>query len=195
MEHSARFGNMKSSWLTGQQENSKSMTFSYIFATLRHRVNLVLIPLALALMIALLYLIYAPAKYTATALMVLDSQRSMLAETGITSEPQVDDGFVESQIQMLKSDNVATIVVEKLNLTKDPEFEPPPTFLEKLISYFSAENSAPSRADLVQRAVDTLDKDLLVSRLSRSYVAQVSFTSLSSNQSDRHRERRDRRVY
>ena len=116
MERSTHFGNTKSSWLMGQQENSKSMSFSYIFAVLRHRLNFVLVPLAVTLTIALLYLLYTPAKYTATALMVLDSKRSMLAETGITSEPQVDDGFVESQIQTLKSDNVATIVVEKLNL-------------------------------------------------------------------------------
>ena len=103
MERSTRFGNTNSALLTGQQENSKSTSFSYIFAVLRHRLNFILIPLALTLTIALLYLLYTPARYTATALMVLDSKRSMLAETGITSEPQVDDGFVESQIQTLKS--------------------------------------------------------------------------------------------
>ena len=179
MERSTRFGNTNSALLAGQQENSKSMSFSYIFAVLRHRLNFILIPLALTLTIALLYLLYTPARYTATALMVLDSKRSMLAETGITSEPQVDDGFVESQIQTLKSNNVATIAVEKLNLTEDPEFQARPSLLEKLISYFSADDTPPSRSDLIQTAVDILDKDLLVSRLSRSYVAQVSFTSLS----------------
>ena len=76
-------------------------------------------------------------------------------------------------------DNVATIVVEKLNLTEDPEFQARPSLLQKLISYFSADDTPPSRSDLIQTAVDTLDKDLLVTRLSRSYVAQVSFTSLS----------------
>ncbi len=179
MERSTRFENTKSSLLAGQQENSKSMSFSYIFAVLRHRLNFIVIPLAFTLTIALLYLLYTPARYTATALMVLDNKRSMLAETGITSEPQVDDGFVESQIQTLKSDNVATIVVEKLNLTEDPEFQARPSLLQKLISYFSADDTPPSRSDLIQTAVDTLDKDLLVTRLSRSYVAQVSFTSLS----------------
>jgi polysaccharide biosynthesis transport protein len=179
MERSTRFGNTKSSWITGQQEHSRSMSFSYIFAVLRHRLNFVLVPLAITLVIALLYLVYAPTRYTATALMVLDSKRSMLAETGIASEPQVDEGFVESQIQMLKSDNVATIVVEKLNLTEDPEFQARPTFFEKLISYLSAEGDLSSRGDRIQKAVDTLDKGLLVTRLGRSYVAQVSFTSLS----------------
>ena len=32
MERSTRFENTKSSLLAGQQENSKSMSFSYIFA-------------------------------------------------------------------------------------------------------------------------------------------------------------------
>ena len=48
-----------------------------------------------------------------------------------------------------------------------------------MISYFSSGDNQPTRGDRIQYAVDTLDKDLLVSRLSRSYVAQVSFTSLS----------------
>ena len=66
MERSTRFENTKSSLLVGQQENSKSMSFSYIFAVLRHRLNFIVVPLALTLTIALLYLLYTPARYTAT---------------------------------------------------------------------------------------------------------------------------------
>ena len=64
--------------------------------------------------------------------------------------PQVDDGFVESQIQMLKSDNVATIVVEKLNLNERPRIRAATDVPRKVDFGSSAEKQRAFGADLVQ---------------------------------------------
>jgi polysaccharide biosynthesis transport protein len=156
------------------------MSLRYIFFMMRRRLAYTIIGLAVTLPLASLYLICAPARYTATALMLLDTRRSTLAENGIRGEPQVDEAFVESQIQVLKSDNVAAIVVNRLNLEQDPEFVPFSAFYEKALGFLRGDRgAAPSKKELRQKALDAFARGLLVTRVGRSYVAQISYTSLS----------------
>jgi len=174
---------VKMDLLSVQQRNSEPISFRYIYTVLSHRRAFLVGALSVTVTLAILYLVLAPVRYTAMVTMVLDTRRSTLAENRITAEPQVDDGFVESQIQILKSDNVAAIVVKKFKLADDPEFAAPPTLLETFIAWLTGDTAPPSEESLRRKAVAAVVKDELIVRVGRTYVAQISFTSSSRKKS------------
>ena len=69
------------------------------------------------------YLALARSSYTATASMLIDTRKpQFFQQQPSNSDPQVDFPAVESQIRVLKSDNVALSVIKTLRLYEDPEF-------------------------------------------------------------------------
>ena len=94
------------------------------------------------LLLAFVYLHLTPTRYTATTIIALDTQHLPFSHSEILDEPQVDEGAVESQVESIRSANVARIVIEKLKLIEDAEFAGPPTFLEKLLGTRPADKMA-----------------------------------------------------
>ena len=87
---------------------------------LRRRYWLILLGLLLAVPFGALYLFLTPATYTASALTLIETRKNPL-------EPLVGGGtpdfaWIESQIGVLRSRNVAAVVVKQLRLADDPTF-------------------------------------------------------------------------
>jgi succinoglycan biosynthesis transport protein ExoP len=66
-----------------------------------------------------------PTMYTSSSEVMLDPRRNNITElTAVLSQLPADPASVQNQLQILQSRDLASIVVERLHLDQDPEFNP-----------------------------------------------------------------------
>jgi succinoglycan biosynthesis transport protein ExoP len=155
-------------------------SLSDIWDVIRWRQSLILFATAAVLAAALIYVAVAPPKFTATTVLMTDTKRSPAFGSGGTPDTSVDMVVVESQIETLKSDKIALAVIDKLGLSKDPEFtESRPTPWSFIARLFSGGSGKRPRTDDIKRqiAAGNFKRGLEVERAGRSYIAQITFTS------------------
>jgi exopolysaccharide transport family protein len=100
----------------------------------------------------------------------------------------VEDASVESEIETTKSEKVVESVIRRLQLTKDPEFVGSGSGLgRRIFSLFklAAPQQEPSNDELMSRVVSAVKDNLRVTRLGRSYIEQIAFTSLDRDKAAR----------
>src|SRR5262245_11626647 len=141
-----------------------------------------LVPLLLSLAFGALYLRVTPSTYTASATMMIETRKGPL-ESLLGNAPP-DSAWVESQIGVLKSQNVAAYVVKQLRLAEDAKFiNPDGGLLDKVLSRLGWEDDAPqSEGDRVAAAVAAVSGGLEVRRVGQSYLLRIDFTSQDREQ-------------
>jgi succinoglycan biosynthesis transport protein ExoP len=137
----------------------------------------------LAVILGVGYVAVTPSKYTAQADMIIDTKRATWSQSELTTENHpVEDPLVESEIETTKSEKVALSVINRLHLTEDPEFVGAGTGLKQrifsLLGVSSGPQTEPSNDEMTRRALGRLKDNLRVARLGRSYIEQISYTSL-----------------
>ncbi|MBN9006626.1 MAG: polysaccharide biosynthesis tyrosine autokinase [Rhizobiales bacterium] len=137
----------------------------------------------LAIVLGIVYIGITPSRYTAQADMVIDAKRVIWAQNELAAENHpIEDASVESEIETTKSERVALLVAQKLHLDTDPEFVGTGSALKSrilaLLRLSPRAESMASSQELLRRAVGTLKYNLRVTRLGRSYVEQIAYTSL-----------------
>ena len=91
--------------------------------SVRRQLPVFLVLIACCAMLGLFYLFTTPSSYTATATMVIDTRKVQLfQQRSVLGETPVDAGTVQTQVEVLKSQNVSLAVIRDLHLTDDPEF-------------------------------------------------------------------------
>src|SRR5262252_6518140 len=90
---------------------------------LRRRYLGILVCLLLSMAAGALYLVLVPPTYTASAVMMMETHKGSIQT--LLTDGQTDPAWIESQIGVLKSRNVAEYVVKQLRLADDPEFVGP----------------------------------------------------------------------
>jgi polysaccharide biosynthesis transport protein len=115
--------------------------------------------------------------------MMIETRKSPLQESLLGNAPP-DAAWVESQIGVLKSQNVAAYVVKQLRLADDPKFiRPEAGLLEKLLSRLGLEEEPPqSEAERVAAAVGAVTGGLDVRRVGQSYMLRIDFHSQNPEQ-------------
>jgi succinoglycan biosynthesis transport protein ExoP len=154
------------------------------FVTYLHRQYWVILgTAALFLFGGLCYVMTAAPSYTALATMIIDTRKfQVFQQQSLVNDIPVDSTAVESQVEILKSENVALSVIRDLKLTEDPEFVgsnagAAGAVLDFVSGLFAG--SAPrNEFDLTRRAVRTFQKQLDVRRRGMTYVIEISFRSL-----------------
>ena len=118
---------------------------------------------------------------------------TMLIEVGKTKVVSIEDvysqnftnkEYFQTQVEILKSDELARKVVKKLNLETHPDFDPRQAskgMFNGLTSMFSGEPRTPTAENILKRAVRTFKGDLQVQLVRNSQLVQVSFTSYDPN--------------
>jgi succinoglycan biosynthesis transport protein ExoP len=137
----------------------------------------------LSIVLGATYVALSPSRYTAQADMIIDTKRVTWTQTEMASENRtVEDASVESEIETTKSEKVAEAVIRRLHLTEDPEFVGAGSGLRRrifsLFRFTSGAEQEPSSDELMQRVLATVKENLRVTRLGRSYIEQISYTSL-----------------
>jgi polysaccharide biosynthesis transport protein len=165
---------------TEEDRGSEPIFSRYAFSVLWYRRHLIIAAVSVTLLVAALYLIFAPARYTATTTVVLETKQSPVVHNEVVIEPQVDAAAVETHVETIRSENVAAAVIRKLRLTEDPEFRYRGIIsaLQEWFSTGAADTTADSDDKPLRTAIGNFQKGLLVKRIPHSYAVEIAFTSL-----------------
>src|SRR4030088_1965101 len=93
------------------QSNSTARLLSSIKGFVRRRLPILLIVFAIAMFCGFIYLFTAPPKYTAKAMMIIDTRKvQVFQQQSILGDVAIDSAAIETQMELLKSENVALSV-------------------------------------------------------------------------------------
>lgn len=164
-----------------------------LLATFRRRLKLFLALALLVFVVVVVLTLRATPLYTSTASVMIDNRTEQVVDTeAVLSGLPADTATVDTEVEVLKSRQLAERVVAALDLDQDPEFNSAlrePGLFGQITggvrSLFGA--AAPDAADAQlseieaqkqrERVVDTVRERLEIRRVGLTYVMGVSFTS------------------
>lgn len=162
--------------------NSGTVSLLQIRDFLGRQWRVIVLVVVLSVAVGAAYVFLSPSKYTAQTDMIIDTKRVTWTQAEMASENRlVEDASVESEIETTKSEKVASTVIKRLNLLEDPEFIGAGAGLKRRVFAILGLTSGvdqPSNDEAMRRALGTLKANLSVVRLGRSYIEQISYTSL-----------------
>src|SRR6266849_4148523 len=169
---------------TDNDPNSGTLSMLQVRDFLGRQWRLIALVTGLSIVVGAAYVAISPSRYTAQTDMIIDTKRVFWTQTEMASENRtVEDASVESEIETTKSEKVAESGVRRLHLTEEPEFVGAGSGLRRRIfSLFRITSGAeqePSNDELMQRVLATVKENLRVTRLGRSYIEQIAYTSLN----------------
>lgn len=142
-----------------------------------------------AILIGGIYLLTATPRFTSTAGILIDEgNQKIVDQMSAISGVLEDEGQVLSQVELLKSEKIALAVSKKLNLQNNDEFMNGKTGILggalqairsaiDIRSWFGSEAPAANDTQIQRAIVEQLAGGLGVSRVGRSYVLEISYTS------------------
>jgi succinoglycan biosynthesis transport protein ExoP len=155
---------------------------SRVTGALRRRYKGIAVCFLLCLPLGALYYFLAPKSYTATALMLIDTDKGPMTDL---SQGMVlrDATWIESQIGVLKSQNVAAYVVKQLRLGEDTRFlQDSIAPLDKLLTRLGWQDNAPkTEAERTAIATSAVMGGLQVRRAGASFMIQIEVRSASAD--------------
>jgi succinoglycan biosynthesis transport protein ExoP len=139
-------------------------------------VILSLVPLAIGL--AVVYLFVTPPLYKGVASILIDPQKLQVFKQSILQTP-ADLAMMDTQIEILKSDNFALSIIRKLDLTHDPEFVGSDGLIGATLRllHMLRPNEMESESDRTLSALKAFAKRLTATRVGASYVIEIGFLS------------------
>lgn len=174
-------------------KSDKPLDLLHALAIARRRLPLFVAIALLVFVIAVVMTSRAVPQYTATAKVMLDRETHQVTEQrAVISDGTLDTAAVDTEVEVLKSRQLAERVVEALNLDQDPAFNPAlqkPTGLaafnaglkKALGQTASAKRqdamSDAEKARLHESVVDRVLWGLSVRRSGLTYVIDISYTS------------------
>lgn len=170
-----------------------SLDFEQILAIARRQWRLVFLFILTFLVLGVVYLITAVPKFTATAGILIDRGNSEIVQQLSSFGGMIDDeASVLSQVELLKSDTIGLNAVDKRRLYDNAEFMASGNSVVGFIragirnvlqligaAYTGDEQFQDPQERLRRSALGILQNGLSISRVGRSYVLEVSFTSTS----------------
>jgi succinoglycan biosynthesis transport protein ExoP len=185
-EHSSSVRNVDSIADAGGSPESLQFLYQSILDFLRRQYPVIIFAAAMMVALGIVYVFTTPPTYTATADLLIDtSQTRMFQQQSTIADMPVDTGTVESQVEILKSHDIAQAVIKKLNIAGDPEFASGnggliSSVLSGIMGLF--EGDAPISEDAsLRRAVTVFQSRLSVQRVGLTYIIAINFTSLSAD--------------
>ena len=164
-------------------EPSAAETIARGLGVVRRQIFVVLAFAILGVALGAFYVLKAPPKYTATVTLLADTRKmELIQQPTVYNEASIQSvGAMETQVELLRSDEVALSVIKKLNLSEDPRFVGSQSALQTLLhgiapGYFP-ESPALSQDERQSLALAQFDKSLTVSRIGVSYAIEIDFES------------------
>jgi polysaccharide biosynthesis transport protein len=155
------------------------LDFPAILSTIWLGKTTILRTTALALVIAVLFVLVAPHRFTAVTQILIDPSDLRAVGAELTPSNQLSDAAllqVESQVRVLTSDSVLRRVVKAEALDRDPAFIHPQSKLRALLKAFGL-GGGDGISDPALAALNALRRSLVVRRAERTYVVDVTVTS------------------
>src|SRR6516164_4371781 len=135
--------------------------------------------------IGAIYVFITPPSFTARATIIIDTRKVQLfQQQSLIGDVPVDPGTVDSQVEIVRSENVILAVIKDLRLAEDPEFVGPSGGLVATLFNFAhaaANGREPgSEFERTRRALREFERRLDVKRVRLTYVIEISFRSFSA---------------
>jgi succinoglycan biosynthesis transport protein ExoP len=154
---------------------------SSVVGFVRRQYPIILATLAAALFIGAFYLLITRSTYTAQATLIIDTRKIQAFQSqSMFTEVPIDSPAVESQLEIIKSDNIARSVIRDLHLANEPEFSRyGGGFVGNLLYYFYNifEPGDSSEYEINRRALQEFSDNLSAKRVGLTYVIEVSYRS------------------
>jgi succinoglycan biosynthesis transport protein ExoP len=161
---------------------SAAEAFESFTSFARRQYPVIVFVTVLAIALGIIYLTSARPSFTAEAKLLIDAPKvQIFQQQSILADIPIDTAQVESQIEILKSENIASAVVKTLHLTEDPEFVGSGGgLLGALFSFIHSQfgaDPATSEFELGRRAIKAFQSQLSIKRVFLSYVIKIDFQS------------------
>lgn len=147
-----------------------------LWGFIRRQYLVFLIVTACAIGLGLVYLLTTPARYTAHAMMLIDTSKLRVLQQqqqqASFADTPLDTTQIETQVEVLKSEGLGLSVVKEMHLADDAEFAGAGG------RFWRADDPAQSADSRQSQALDALLRQRAISRVGRTYVLDIAFTSL-----------------
>lgn len=164
-------------------EPSAAELFTNALGIVRRQIFVVLFFASVGAALGGIFFLKNSPKFTATATLLINTRKiEIFQQPAVADEMSMQtSGAVESQVELLRSDDVAVRVIRKLNLSGDPRFIQGKSFVGRLLSRLSpwshSKTPAPSQDERQSAALRLFDQSLTVQRLGATYAIQIAFQS------------------
>src|SRR3954451_1209724 len=106
-----------------EADGSPSQSLTSYLDIVRRQFPTMITIVSACVIVALLYLFTAVPLFTSTAAMVIDTRKVQLfQQQSVLGDIAVDSATIETQVEILKSENISLAVIRDLHLIDDPEF-------------------------------------------------------------------------
>ena len=162
--------------------------YAAIIGFLRRQFTTILFVLLLCLAAGAAYILTTEARYTGHAILIVETPKLPLFQSEVTYAPP-DPASVETQLQILNSDDIALAVIKDLHLDEDAEFiSPTSSILSRMVGLAEGAISAAVHAVLPRAqtsnhgspeytALQTFHQQLKVKRVGLTYAIEINFNS------------------
>src|SRR5262249_45398234 len=126
------------------------------------------------------YVFTTPASFRAQARLIIDTRRlQTLQQQPAALDTPIDSSNVESQVELLKSENVGLSVIKDLRLAESPEFTGSDgglvgTVLSYVFALFGSSGPI-SEFERTRSLLENFEKRLAVRRVGTSYILEIRF--------------------
>jgi succinoglycan biosynthesis transport protein ExoP len=167
------------------EENGIGEAVNFALGFLRRQYWVIVFAAVLALATSAIYLRITPPVYTAEVKVLFGNPKAQFVQqqSVLAADTPVDSPQLESQIQILKSKSIATLVIDQLKLADDPEFREPGRSWRSIVKEWFGGPHRARPVDPMDWLVDNFDKRLTAIRLGFSTVIEISFSAGSAERS------------
>jgi polysaccharide biosynthesis transport protein len=170
------------------ERTAATIDLDTVLAAARRQYKVIAGTTVAAVLLAIGYIVVATPIYTSTADILLDSRQFGAVDIARDEASLTfNSTAIESQVEVLKSEKIALAVIDKLNLTADPEFVAGNiigNLISKVVEQFSRGRAGDDVADeelrLQRRALVYFQKMMQVKRVEKTFVLDLEFSSISA---------------
>jgi succinoglycan biosynthesis transport protein ExoP len=140
---------------------------------------LAVVPLTIGLAAA--YLLTATPVYQATARIIINTGNKVQVFQQPTIVEAGNAAMIDSEIEVLRSDNFVLSIIKNLRLTEDPEFVGSNSLRSGLLSHIFGPAPPRSESEITQGVMLAFQQRLTVTRIGMTYVIEIGFKSMDPN--------------
>ena len=148
---------------------------------LRRQFPIILIFFLIGIGLGVTYVLTTPPMFTAQTSMIIDTRKiQMFQKHEEPGNNLINSAMVDSEAEMLRSENVSLAVIKRFHLASDPEFVGPGRGLFQALrgsisELFGYDDVPKTEYERTRRAAAVLADRLTVKQLGFSYIIQISF--------------------
>jgi polysaccharide biosynthesis transport protein len=179
--------------ITGAEFVSPAEVYAAVVGFLRRQLSVIVSVLLLFLAIGAAYIFTSAPRFTGHAVLLIDPHQSHLFAAVESPLEDLSAGSidVDTQLEILKSENIALSVIKDLHLNEDPEFTDPPAgfvgtivgAIVNVVTFMLPSSSEPDAGGLkpefrkMRTAMMAFGSKLSVKRVALTYTVDIEFQS------------------